>query len=104
MTDPYNASSIHIASDEEILDRWDWAKVGHWAHQYRVPESWLSRALEACRRAGVDPSYLEARYLRQDPGVPLDEAVDAAMREIRDENQRRQSRVSSDLPLVDRRS
>lgn len=93
MTDPYNASSIHIASDEEILDRWDWAKVGHWAHQYRVPESWLSRALEACRRAGVDPSYLEARYLRQDPGVPLDEAVDAAMREIRDENQRRQSRV-----------
>ena len=104
MTDSYNASSIHIASDEEILDRWDWAKVGHWAHQYRVPESWLSRALEACRRAGRDVEYIRDRYLRQVASVPLDEAVDAAMREIRDEDQRRQSRVSSDLPLVDRRS
>jgi hypothetical protein len=104
MTDTYNASSIHIASDEEILDRWDWAKVGHWAQQYRVPAEWLERAVEACRRAGVAPEYLEQRYLRQDASVPLDEAVDAAMREIRDEDQRRQSRVSSDLPLVDRRS
>ena len=104
MTDSYNASSIHIASDEEILDRWDWAKVGHWAQQYRVPAEWLERAVEACRRAGVAPEYLEQRYLRQDASVPLDEAVDAAMREIRDEDQRRQSRVSSDLPLVDRRS
>ena len=69
MTDSYNASSIHIASDEEVLDRWDWARVAHWAHQYRVPESWLSRSLEACRRAGVDPSYIEARYLRQDGSV-----------------------------------
>ncbi len=104
MTDSYNASSIHIATDEEILDRWDWAKVGHWAQQYRVPAEWLERAVEACRRAGVAPEYLEQRYLRQDASVPLDEAVDAAMREIRDEDQRRQSRVSSDLPLVDRRS
>ena len=92
MTDSYNASSIHIASDEEILDRWDWAKVGHWAQQYRVPAEWLERALEACRRAGVDPSYIEARYLRQDGSVGvMDEAVDAAMRDIRDEDQRRQS-------------
>ena len=93
MTDSYNASSIHIASDEEILDRWDWAKVGHWAQQYRVPAEWLERAVEACRRAGVAPEYLEQRYLRQVASVPLDEAVDAAMREIRDEDQRRQSRV-----------
>ena len=93
MTDSYTAANIHIAKDEEVLDRWDWAKVGHWAQQYRVPESWLSRALEACRRAGVDPSYIEARYLRQDASVPLDEAVDAAMKDIRDEDQRRQSRV-----------
>lgn len=93
MTDSYNASSIHIASDEEILDRWDWAKVGHWAHQYRVPAEWLERAVEACRRAGRDVEYIRDRYLLQDASVPLDEAVDAAMREIRDEDQRRQSRV-----------
>lgn len=100
----YTAANIYIAKDAEILDRWDWAKVGHWAQQYRVPAEWLERAVEACRRAGVAPAYLEQRYLRQDASVPLDEAVDAAMREIRDEDQRRQSRVSSDLPLVDRRS
>ena len=93
MTDSYTAANIHIAKDAEILDRWDWAKVGHWAQQYRVPAEWLERAVEACRRAGVAPAYLEQRYLRQDASVPLDEAVDAAMREIRDENQRRQSRV-----------
>ncbi len=89
----YTAANIYIAKDEEIIDRWDWAKVGHWAQQYRVPAEWLERAVEACRRAGVAPEYVEQRYLRQDPDVPLDEAVDAAMREIRDENQRRQSRV-----------
>ena len=93
MTDSYNASSIHIATDEEILDRWDWAKVGHWAHQYRVPAEWLERAVEACRRAGRDVEYIRDRYLRQVASVPLDEAVDAAMRDIRDEDQRRQSRV-----------
>ena len=93
MTDSYNASSIHIASDEEILDRWDWAKVGHWAQQYRVPAEWLERAVEACRRAGRDVEYIRDRYLRQVASVPLDEAVDAAMRDIRDEDQRRQSRV-----------
>ena len=94
MTDSYTAADIKIASDAEVLDRWDWARVAHWAHQYRVPESWLSRALDACRRAGVDPSYIEARYLRQDGSVGvMDEAVDAAMRDIRDEDQRRQSRV-----------
>ena len=100
----YPPADIKIASDAEVIDRWDWAKVGHWAQQYRVPAEWLERAVEACRRAGVAPAYLEQRYLRQDASVPLDEAVDAAMREIRDEDQRRQSRVSSDLPLVDRRS
>ncbi len=93
VTNSYNAANIHIATDAEVLDRWDWAKVGHWAQQYRVPAEWLERAVEATRRAGKDPEYIRDRYLRQDASVPLDEAVDAAMREIRDEDQRRQSRV-----------
>lgn len=100
----YNASSIRVLNDQEVLDAFDWAKIGHLAHQYKVPEAWLSRAAEACLRVGVSFDYVISRYLRQDASVPLDEAVDAAMREIRDEDQRRQSRVSSDLPLVDRRS
>lgn len=94
-TDPgssYTAANIHIATDVEILEAWDWAKVGHWARVYGCPAEWLTRAVEACRRVGRDPSYIERRYLQRRPGEPLsesveplDEAVDAAMRDILEE-------------------
>lgn len=88
MSQDYTATSIHIASDTEILDCWDWARVGHWARLYCVPDEWLERALEACRRAGVDPEYIERRYLKGE-AEPLRPEVDAAMRQIRDEELRR---------------
>jgi hypothetical protein len=82
----YTAANIHVATDEEILQRWDWARVGHWAHVYCVPEDWLKRAVEACRRAGVEPEYIERRYLQRDGYLePFRPEVDAAMRELRDE-------------------
>lgn len=83
MTD-YTAADIHIASDTEILDRWDWAKAGHWARIHGVPVEWLERALEACRRANVDPEYIEKRYLLNE-AVPLHPGVNEAMRQLRDE-------------------
>lgn len=90
MSEDYTAASIHIATDEEILDRWDWAKVGHWARLYCVPDEWLERALEACRRAGVEPEYIERRYLKRDGYLePRRPEVDEAMRQIRDEELRR---------------
>jgi len=49
------------------------------------PEEWLARALEACRRAGVEPEYLERRYLKREGYEPFRPEVDAAMRELRDE-------------------
>jgi len=84
MSQDYAAASIHIASDAEILDRWDWAKVGHWARLYCVPDEWLERAVEACRRAGVEPEYIERRYLKGE-AEPLRPEVDEAMRQLRDE-------------------
>ena len=89
MSDDYTAANIHIASDAEILDRWDWARVGHWVRLYNVPEEWLARALEACRRAGVEPEYLERRYLKREGYEPFRPEVDAAMRELRDEEFRK---------------
>jgi hypothetical protein len=82
----YTAANIRIATDAQILDAWDWAKVGHWCHVYGCNPEWLGRAVEACRRAGRDPSYVERRYLqRLRDEEPLDVAVDAAMREILEE-------------------
>jgi hypothetical protein len=82
----YTAANIRVAKDAEIIDAWDWAKVGHWCHVYGCHAEWLARAVEACRRAGRDPGYIERRYLQ---GLrdeePFDQAVDAAMREILEE-------------------
>ena len=88
MTD-YTASAIHIASDAEIIDRWDWAKVGHWCQVYGCHPEWLARAMEACRRAGREPEYIERRYLQDRREEPHDPLVDAAMREVQAEERRR---------------
>ena len=82
----YTAASIHIASDAEIIGAWDWARVGHWVQVYGCHPDWLARAVEACRRAGREPEYIERRYLQ---GLrdeePHDPAVDAALREVQEE-------------------
>ena len=86
----YTAASIRIATDAEIVDAWDWARVGHWCQVYGCHAEWLARAVEACRRAGREPEYLQRRYLdgRRDE-EPHDPSVDAAMREIQEEERRR---------------
>lgn len=78
---PYTANSIKILDDADIIDRFDWARAGEWARLYHYPLDWCQRALEACRRANVDPEYIEARYLRREP-IERIPAVDEAMRDI----------------------
>lgn len=81
----YDASAIRVLSDAEVLDAFAWATEGHLASQYGAPAAFVRRGLEACRRSGVDPTYLVERYLRlarPDPAVPWDPAVDVAMRDI----------------------
>jgi CO/xanthine dehydrogenase Mo-binding subunit len=50
-----------------------------WANEYNTSPEWLDRAIEACRRAGVDPIYIRRRYLEQQ-GTELNKKVDEAMR------------------------
>lgn len=83
--DPYDASAIRVLTDAEVLDAFEWATVGHLAAQHKAPTPFVRRGLEACRRAGTPPTYLIDRYLRlsrPDPAVPLDLAVDVAMRDV----------------------
>lgn len=82
---PYDASAIRVLTDAEVITSFEWAEVGSLAAQYGAPSAFVRRGLEACRRAGVPPTYLIDRYLRlarPDPAVPLDLAVDVAMRDV----------------------
>jgi len=80
----YTAADIRILSDEDVVDRFDFARAAAWANEYEANPEWLQRALEACRRAGADPEYLRRRYLL--PGgkdtEPRNPLVDEAMREV----------------------
>ena len=79
----YTADSIKVLKPEETSERFDRVRSGNWASEYpHVPAECISRALEACRRANVDPEYIRSRYLEGDRAVPLDEAVDEQMRDI----------------------
>jgi len=66
---------------EDAADRFSWLRAAVWSREYSMPLEWCERALEACRRADVDPSYIERKYLKREP-VERIEAVDAAMMEI----------------------
>lgn len=79
----YTANAIRVLKPEETIERFDWVRTGEWASGYpHVPAEFISRAIEACRRAGVDLEYIKHRYLDGDLSVPLNEAVDEQMRQI----------------------
>ena len=77
----YTADSIKILEPEEAADRFSWLRAAVWSREYAMPLEWCERALEACRRSDVDPSYIERKYLKRE-SVDRIEAVDAAMMEI----------------------
>jgi hypothetical protein len=74
---PYTAASIRILSDAEVVDRFDWAKVGALAVEYKRDEGWIRRGLAACETAGVSADYFIDRYLRKLP-IPKHDGVEAA--------------------------
>lgn len=49
----YDASSIRILPDAEIVERF----TGALAAEFGVPVDWVGRGLEACERAGVPEDY-----------------------------------------------
>ena len=77
----YNASSIRILEPTEISERFIWARVAELADRYRRPAQWISRGLEACRRAGIDDAYFVSRYLER-ADVPRHDGADQAMRDL----------------------
>jgi len=85
----YTASSIKILTDEQVLEAFDWAKIGALAAQYHRDPDYIERGLQACARVGVHYSYFVRRYLEGDKTVTLHEGVNAAMLDILKENRGR---------------
>lgn len=77
----YDASSIRVLRDDEIADRFDWAKIGALASEFGVSEEWVRRGFAACREAGVPEQYFIERYLRKNP-IPEHEGVTAAYKAL----------------------
>ena len=78
---PYTADSIRVLPEDDVVERFDWAKVGALAAQYNRDEGWIRRGLSACEAAGVAPRYFIQRYLDGDKTVPRHEGVEAAFME-----------------------
>lgn len=77
----YNADSIRILDGDQITEMFVWAEAAELAAQYRRPQKWIERGLEACRRSGVGRDYFIDRFLKRLP-VERNEVVDAAYREL----------------------
>jgi len=80
----YTAESIRILDAGEACQRFAWLDAEALATRYRRPVAWISRGLEACRRAGVDRQYFVDRYLEK-RDVPRNPIVDTAFRELLNE-------------------
>lgn len=78
----YNADSIRILSDAEVVQKFEWARLGHLASQYGRDEGFIRKGIQACEHVGVDPEYFITRYLVGDKSIPFREDVDAAFREL----------------------
>ena len=81
-TQSYTASSIRVLREAEILERFDWAKIGSLAAQYGKDEGWIRKGFTACTEAGVHESYFIRRYLEGDKTVPAHEGVEEAFRRL----------------------
>ena len=77
----YTAADIRILEPTEVSERFTWARVAELADRYRKPAAWISRGLEACRRAGISDAYFVSRYLERSD-VPRHDGADQAMRDL----------------------
>ena len=78
----YTAASIRVLGAHEILERFDWAKIGSLTEQYGKDAAWIERGFQACLEAGVHESYFIQRYLVGDKSVPRHEGVEEAYRDL----------------------
>jgi len=85
---PYDASSIRILNPDEYSNKFFWAKAGDLASQYKKPEPWIRRGLEACERVTVPHDYFISRYLLNDKSIPRNPTVDLVFLEILKEDKR----------------
>jgi hypothetical protein len=82
MSDTYTAANIRILEPQEVVERFDWAKVGALAAQYHQPAEFVARGLEACTASGVQLDYFVGRYLRWDRSIPRNLDFEAAYQEV----------------------
>lgn len=85
---PYDASSIRVLSTEEYSTKFFWAKAGDLAIEYKKPEPWIRRGLEACERVHVPHDYFVNRYLLNDKSIPHNPTVDLVFVELLKEGKR----------------
>lgn len=78
----YTAANIRILDRDEIVERFEWAKIAELADRYGRSEDWIRRGLQACREAGVDERYFVDRYLEHKPYVPEHEGVTEAFKNL----------------------
>lgn len=79
----YDASSIRVLAEDEIPERFLWAKAGGLAEQYpHVPRAFIERMLEACELSGMDHALAVARYLDGDRSVAVTEEFVACHTEL----------------------
>lgn len=80
----YNADSIKILNSDEAEQKFEWLQAGRLASEFNMPEDFISRGLECCRRIGFNPEFFVNRYLKKD-GTPFSPEFDAVYKEILNE-------------------
>lgn len=80
----YNADSIKILNSDEAKRKFEWLQVGKLAAKFSMPEEFIERGLECCRRIGVNPEFFVNRYLKRE-GTPFNSEFEAVYKEILNE-------------------
>lgn len=89
----YDASSIRILRHEEAEKNFAWLRINNLANQYSRTTEFISRGIEACRRASTPVEYFIERYLEGNKDVERIPLVEAAFKEIQDEERELSQRV-----------
>jgi hypothetical protein len=82
----YDASSIKILRDEEVIEMFDFVKVGDLARRYPASSpDFIERMVEACSLANWPVTNAERRYLQGDKSVTPTPEFLACHRELADQ-------------------
>lgn len=84
----YDASSITLPSDEELLQKTPWLMAETIAHKYNRDQAFIERGIEACQLAGVSVDYFIKRYLEGDKTIPENKEVSTISMELQKQSVR----------------